>query len=255
MRFPITAVGLLLACLAGSSVSSGCTFVQAANPVGSSFKVKVSGYDGPVKGLLLKLARSPDEPGRSAVTDENGIASFYNAPRGIQFLRADHDNGFDEELDVNPSRAANAVIPLKWPSIDPIPSRSLSGSMRVPGAVPGELDQSIVSLELLDAISGRILSRIDTTNRGAFDFGDRPPGLYFIHLMPFPVFSEKAEGFIAIVVDPKADAAADKLDINLQSTSCGLMYTPVNLCPEPDLHVKQLKGRVNARAQIGLLDA
>jgi hypothetical protein len=119
-----------------------------------------------------------------------------------------------------------------------------------------------LSIELLDGISGRILSSVNTTDRGAFDFGNLAPGLYFIHLKPYSGFFEQVEGLISVAVDPAAPARANKLDLNLTWTSCGLMYTDQLHCPQLNLHVKKLEGHLSdsmgravRRAEIILLDA
>jgi hypothetical protein len=121
-----------------------------------------------------------------------------------QYLGADHDNGYGIQLDVKPN-PANIIVPMRWPSIEPIHVRSLSGSMRAPDSVPGR-QQPVLSLELLDGISGRVLSSISTTGSGAFDLGKLVPGLYFIHLKPYAAFSQKVEGLISVAVDPAAPA-------------------------------------------------
>ncbi len=261
MRFLAMPLALSLAGFATSPVSSACSIVVKPIPVGPSFEVKVSGYDGPVKGLLLNLTSSQDRT-QSAVTDDNGTASFHYVPRGTHYLRADHDNGYAEQLDVQPYGPAKAIVPMRWPSIEPIHVRSVSGTVRAPDAVPGQLEQRVLSLELLEGISGQILSSINTTDRGAFDFGKLVPGLYFIHLKPYSAFFGQVEGLIGIAVDPAAPARADKLDLNLTWTSCGLWYTDQLQCPQVELHVKKLEGhatgsmgRAPQRLEIVLLDA
>ena len=153
----------------------------------------MSGYDGPVKGLLLNL-NNPQGRAQSAVTDDHGIAEFSNVPQGTLYLGADHDNGYGAELDVKSNGPANVTVPMRWPSIEPIHVRSLSGTMRAPDAIPGQLEQSILSLDLLDGISGRILSGISTAARGEFDFGKLVPGIYFIRLKPYSAFHQEIGG-------------------------------------------------------------
>jgi len=260
VRFLATMVTLFQACLATSSVSLACSLAFSPISVGSSFKVKVSSYDGPVKGLLLNLS-SPEGPTQSAVTGDNGIAEFQNIPPGTLYLGADHDNGYGLQLDVKSNGPANVTVPMRWPSVEPIHVRSLSGTMRAPDAIPGRLEQSVLPLELLDGVSGRILSSINTTGRGEFDFGKLVPGFYFIHLKPYSAFSQQVGGLISVAVDPSAPARAAKLDLNLRWTSCGLMYTDSLQCPQPDLNVKKLEGHASdsmgrglRRAEIVLLD-
>jgi hypothetical protein len=261
VRFLAMIVTLFQACLAMSSASWACSLAFSPISVGSSFKVKVSSYEGPVKGLLLNLS-GPQGPAQSAVTGGNGIAEFHNVPPGTLYLGADHNNGYGLQLDVKWNGPANVVVPMRWPSIEPIHVRSLSGTMRAPDAIPGQLEQSVLSLELLEGVSGRILSSINTTGRGEFDFGKLAPALYFIHLRPYSAFHEQqVGGLISVAVDPSAPARADKLDLSLSWTSCGLMYTDLLQCHQPDLHVKKLEGHASdsmgrglRRAEIVLLD-
>ena len=242
MRFPAKFWTVLLAGFATCSASLACSLAYSPISVGSSFKVKVSGAGGPVKGLRLKLT-GPDHRVRSVVTDGNGIARFLNAPWGTQYLSADPDNDFGDELQVQPSGPADIVIPMRWPAREPIHVRSLAGIMRAPGAVPGETDQSAVSLELLDGISGRTLSTVNTTGRGEFDFGSRGQGIYFIHLKPYSTFNQQIQGLISIAVDPATPA--DRLDLDLTWTSCGLKYVNQLQCPQSDLRVKKPEGNVH----------
>jgi hypothetical protein len=261
VQFLAMPVALLLTGFATASVGSACSLAFSPISVGPNFKVKVSGYDGPVKGLRLNLT-FPWDRVPSAVTDGNGIASFHNVPPGTQYLGADPDNGIGVQLEVKPNGPTNATVPMRWPSIEPIRVRSLSGTMRAPDAVPGKLEQSVLSLELLDAVSGRILSSINTNGRGEFDFGAQAQGLYFIHLTPYSAFHQQVEGLITVAVDLGSPVRAERLDLNLNATSCGLMYTDQIQCPKLDLHVKKLEGHANdsmgralRRAEIVLLDA
>lgn len=204
MRFLVILVGFVLA---ASPDSWACSLVWVPISVGSSFRVKVSGA---VKGLRLTLAG--DRGGTlSAVTGDDGIAEFDNVPLGAHHLSVDPDDGFGTELDVKPNAPKNAVVPMQWPSKEPIRVRSLSGTMRGPHAILGQLKQPVLSLELMEGVSGRVLSNISTTDRGQFDFGKVAAGLYFIRVIG---------GLISVAVDPSAPAQADKLDLSLISTSC-----------------------------------
>jgi len=221
--------------------------------------VKVSALGGPVKGLQLN-ATATQGRALSAVTDSDGIAKFDNVPLGTQYLRADQDNGYGLQLDVKPKGPRNAIVPMRWPSVEPIQVRSVSGTMRAPDAVPGRIEQPILSLELLDGISGRIISSKSTTGRGEFDFGKPAPGFYFIHVKPSSHSFGEAEGLISVAVNPAAPNA-DQLDLTLSGTSCGLMYTDQRQCPHPDLKANKLAGHVSdsehaavGGAQIFLLD-
>jgi hypothetical protein len=249
-------VGLLLTGVASSSISLACSMAFSPISVGSSFKVQVSGYGGPVKGLRLNLSggqgRTP-----SAVTDNNGIATFSDVPLGTQYLGADRDNGYNLPLKV--TQDGPARIGMRWPSTEPIQVSSISGTMRAPDAIPGQLGQRVLSLDLLDAISGRVLASMNTSSRGEFDFGRPVPGIYLVRLNPYAAFNQQVGGLIGVAVDPRAPA--DKLDLNVVWTSCGLSYTDLRQCPRSDLRVRKLDGHVSdsmgrgvLRAEIVLLD-
>ncbi|MFN7998008.1 MAG: hypothetical protein U0Q18_30590 [Bryobacteraceae bacterium] len=259
-RILMISVGLMLTALAIPETSA-CSIEVSPISVGTRFRVKVSSYEGPVEGLLMKLS-TPHGPAQSMVTGRKGIAAFSNVPAGTHYLWADHDNGDAQVLDVNPSGPSNVTVPMRWPSIKPIHVRSLSGTVRAPDAIPGQLEQPVLSLELLDAISGRVLSSTSTTSRGEFDFGKLDRGVYFIHLKPYSAFHDNVQGLISVFVDPKAPSGADKLDLNLMWTSCGLMYMDLLRCPHPDLHVTKLAGHAGdsmgrrvPHVEIVLLDA
>jgi len=227
---------------------SACSLAFSPIAVGSSFTVKVSDYEGPVKGLLLKVTRLQDRD-QSAATDGRGVAQFRNVRAGTWYLRAYNDNGFGEQLDVKANAPANVVVPFRWPSVDPIHVHSLAGTIRAPDAVAGRLEQSVLSLELLEAVSGRVLSAVSTSNRGEFDFGEHAQGLYFIRLKPYSFRNQQdVGGLITIAVHPTSSAVAEKLDLNLSWTSCGLMYTDQSQCRYPDLHVNKVAGHLSDSA-------
>jgi hypothetical protein len=69
------------------------------------------------------------------------------------------------------------VVPVKWPSVEPIHVQSLVGRVRAPGAVPGRIEQSIWALGLLNGISGQVLASLNTAGRGDMDFGNVEPGI------------------------------------------------------------------------------
>lgn len=248
--------GLLLTAVASSFISSACSSFSYPISVGSSFEVRVSSYGGPVKGLRLNLNVGTGAT-LSKVTDDNGVARFSDVPLGTQSLRADRDNGFGFPLTV--TKNGPAEIGMRWPSIRPIQVRSISGTIRAPDAVPGFVEQRILSLDLLDAISGRVVASMNTGSRGEFDLGRPASGIYFVRLNPYTAFHQRIEGLISIAVDPRA--LADKLDLNVVWTSCGLSYTDLRGCPRSDVRVRKLDGHVSGsmgrgvrRAEIVLLD-
>lgn len=254
-RFLAMLVWLLLI-VASSSISLACSMDFRPTSVGSNFEVQVSGYDGPVKGLRLNLNGSQRRT-LSAVTDSNGIAIFSDIPLGEQYLGAARDNGYNLPLIVKHNGPAR--IGMRWPSTEPIKVRSISGTMRAPDAIPGQLGQRVLSLDLLDAISGRVLASMNTSSRGDFDFGQPVSGIYFVRLNPYTAFNVQVGGLISVAVDPRAPG--DKVDLNVVWTSCGLSYMDLRQCTRSDLRIKKLDGHVSdsmgrgvRRAEIVLLD-
>src|SRR5260370_37694789 len=104
----------------------------------------------------------------------------------------------------------------------------------------------MLSLALLEGISGLHLKSIQTTQSGEFSFVNVAPGLYFLRLNPSGLkgwSGEPITGLIAVAVD--SSAPADHLDLELGWTSCGLTYTDRNKCSPSDLQVEQLCGQVH----------
>ncbi len=102
-------------------------------PVGPNFKVKVTTNDGPVKGLKLN-STGPGGFSRSSITDADGIATFTDVPPGTQYLKADHDMGYGKALEVKSDRK-NIIVPMHWPSIEPIHVHSFRDHT-CPGCTP-----------------------------------------------------------------------------------------------------------------------
>ena len=230
-----TLVAVLLAGLASSRIGSGCVIVESPISVNRSFSVQVSGIDGPVMGLRLNLTGGGGA--RTTITNAAGIAYFHEIPPGKRYLKADTDDGYAQLLLDVQSNPASPVLKMQWPSRTPIRVRTLAGRMRGPAVAPGMLDWPALSLELVEGLSGRVLASATTTNRGEFDFGVRTPGIYFIRLRNDWKWGE---GLISVA----AGAGTDRLDLNLQATSCGLIYSDLSMCPRPDLRVSKLEGRI-----------
>jgi len=223
-------------------MSSACSVEFVPISVGTSFSVKVTGYKGAIKGLLLTLGDYPNQD-RSAVTDNGGVARFRDIPPGTWYIGADRYASSTAQLKVSANSPKDVVVKMPWPSIQPIRVRSIAGTIEGFSAGPGR-DQPVLSLELLEGASGRVLSSVDTSKGGEFDFGHWEPGVYFINLKPHPVGFENAEGPISIALDPAGRATASKLDLHLVWTSCGLMYVDQSQCKHPDLRVNKAAGRV-----------
>jgi hypothetical protein len=83
-------------------------------------------------------------------------------------------------------------------------------------------------------------------DRGEFNFGDVAPGLYFLRLNPSSLkdwAGNRIEGSIALEVN--SSAQADRADINLQWSSCGLAYADGNKCERSEVQVERLCGDVS----------
>lgn len=217
-----------------------CTIAYTSVPVvGPDFRVRVEDRGRPVEGLRLKIT------GSQAVTDKNGIASFLGVPPGPYLVSKDLDTGMaGVPLNVKLDGAADIVLPMKWPNIAPVVVRSLEGMIRGPGYLPGET-QPKLSLDLLEAISGKLLKNLQTTDSGEFNFESDGPGIYFLRLNPSGLTggsSEEMTGLIAVAVDHSAPT--DHLDLDLGWTSCGLWYADAGQCPQDDLQIAELSGKV-----------
>ena len=77
-----------------------------------------------------------------------------------------------------------------------------------------------------------------------------PSGLYFLRLSSSEF---RSGGVIAVAVEP--NAAADDLDVDLGWTSCGLFYAEQNTCPQSELRLGHLAGRVGDAAEASIPDA
>jgi hypothetical protein len=91
-----------------------------------------------------------------------------------------------------------------------------------------------MSLELLEGISGRVLDKTNTDGNGAFEFQEVARGLYFLRV--------DSDGLIAVSVTP--GVPAERLDVNIGMTSCGLYYADRSSCPAANLHLGRLGGHV-----------
>jgi Carboxypeptidase regulatory-like domain len=217
-----------------------CTIAYTNVPVvGPDFRVRVEDRGRPVEGLRLKIT------GGQAVTDKNGIASFRGVPSGSNLVSADLDTGIaGVALDVKPDGPTDLVVPMKWPNVAPAVVRSLQGTIRGPDYLH-RMSQPQLSLDLLDAISGKLLKSLQTTDSGEFNFESDAPGLYFLRLNPSGLrggSGEEITGLIAVAVDHFPPT--DHLDLDFGWTSCGLWYSDASRCPQDDLQIGELSGHV-----------
>lgn len=228
--------------------------------VAPNFRVRVEDRGLPIRGLRVEI-RSYGRPVYGDVayvahTDQNGFALFRGVRPESYHLSANRDAGIADgaDLEVKSDGPTDVTVPLNWPRVEPVLVRSLKGSIRRPGYFPGQ-SQPVVSLDLLEAISGQRLKRLQTTNRGEFDFESAAPGLYFLSLRPVDLKdpSEQITGLIAVAID--REAPTDQLDLDLGWSSCGLWYADRSKCPQGDLYIEQLFGEVRDAAGAAIADA
>jgi protocatechuate 3,4-dioxygenase beta subunit len=243
----------------------GCTIVYPSYEVGPSFRVKVEDQGQPVEGLRvqIRVAQSSanrfgiterSSANRFSITDKNGFALFRAVPPGSYHLSAAHDAGIrdGEGLEVKPNGPIDLPVALKWPSTAPVSVRFLKGTIRGPDYVPGQSQPSL-AIELLESLSGRRLKEVHTNEKGEFNLEGTAPGRYFLSL--------KWEGIGLIAVTVNRDARADRMDLDVAMSSCGLGYFDRSNCQQGDLRTRQLSGRVVdtegsiiPRARIQVLD-
>jgi hypothetical protein len=228
-----------------------CTYFYDPVIVGPNFVVSVEVRGRPVVGLRLDIT------GNHAVTDKNGYASFRGVAPGSYLVSAALDDGVadDVALDVKLDGPTDLVVPMKWPNIAPVVVRSLRGTIRGPDYLPGT-PQPRLSLDLLDAISGKLLKSLRTTDGGEFSFESDAPGIYFLRLNPSGLrgwSGEEITGLIAVAVDHFPPT--DHLEVALAWTSCGLEYSDPSLCPQDDLQIGEFSGRVLDARGAAIADA
>jgi len=239
----------VLAFFSAAVPSLACTVVYQTVTVGQNFKVKVSGLSGSVAGLKVGLYSGAIRK-VEAVTNKEGIALFQSVQPGSYFLSTDHDTGMPDgaAIEVKRAESSEITVPLRWPSVKPISVGSLKGVLRLPDWFPGQ-SQSSVSLELLEGISGMELNNTNTDGNGAFAFPGVARGLYFLAV----TLSGFRAGLIAVSVEPGISTAG--LDLDMGLTSCGLYYVDHSDCPQTNVHLDRLGGRVVDPTQAAISNA
>jgi hypothetical protein len=232
-------IGVLLALFSAAGPGVACTVVYPGVSVGPNFRVNVADRGRPVQGLEVGLFTGRGARIRS-VTNKDGIALFRDVPEGSYNVGADHDAGIPDGVSIRVRRSepSEAVVPLRWPSSTPILASSLKGSLYLPDWISGQPQPSL-SLELLEAVSGRKLKSGTTDEKGSFDFAGFGRGLYFLRLN---ASAFTPGGLIAVEIEPGVTMA--RLDLSLGWNSCGLHYIDHSKCPPTNLHLDRLEGRV-----------
>jgi hypothetical protein len=257
---------VVFAVLFSPCIVRACSIVYPTVQVGRGFRVRVTDRGQPVRALRLVLSH-PESPKSKRVvavyslTDADGYASFANLDPGSFLLTSDHDGGVADGVAVEVSLGgpANVTVPLKWPSLTPVPVRSMSGIVRGPDYYPSQ-EQVPLSLSLLEPMSARVIATTLSDSKGRFAFTDEvPAGIYFLRLNPSRLrgwSGEQMEGLITIEVSGKAKD--DALDLDLGWSSCGLTYKQRQIYPEARLgricgDIADIEGAAVSNAQVLLL--
>jgi len=169
--------------------------------------------------------------------------------------------GDGAESRVRREGTAGVTVKLKWPSTTPLQVRSAEGMLRLPDFDPRHPTQKQLSLTLIEALSNSVIGTAEADSGGRFSFPTPQPGLYFVRLNSSEVKSwsgDEISGDITIYVTP--DAKSNGLSLDLGWSTCGLYYSDLSQCPQPELTVAQVcgdvfdpSGAVISKAQILLL--
>jgi len=256
----------ILAICFSTSITRACVIVPETFSAGSEFKVRVTDWGRPVKGLRMVLSAQSSAETKTRVvkallTDADGYAHFSRLSVGSFWLSADHDGGFGEAVvvDVSLNGPANATIYLSWPHPTPLSVRSASGMLRDQNYYPNH-EQAPFSISLLEGISGREIERTQTDFKGRFKFAtDIPPGIYFIRVNP-AVLRGQPDRFNGgmITIELSQESKVEDLNLDLGWTDCGLSYVQWEKKPELNLDklcgvVTDSEGGVVSNAQVILL--
>jgi hypothetical protein len=206
--------------------------------VGRTFNVEVQDRGKPVAGLQIELSTYGENRSVSVVrTNADGDAHFSNVYTGQYFIGIRHPAfGYSEEIQVlrHPPTGSQDTIRFEWPGWTPLSIQQVSGQLSgrtrtgrslfddnfsrpVYGQVGG------AKLTLSKAVSNATVRSVITGEAGNFDFGDVPPGLYFLRVetpVTKPVrWLYPEEGYVPLEVGPSAKLK--HLILVLDNAICG----------------------------------
>ena len=213
-------------------MAHACSVFYRTVQVGPNFRVRVTDRGRPVKGLRLIVGVDPKSTRQHprntyALTDSDGYVRFSNHSAGSFLIATDKDYLLADAavVEVSPGGPPDVTVSMRWPWMEPIVVRSVSGTMRGPDFYPSE-QQVPLSLSLLESISSRVIAKTTSDSRGRFKFAEHvPPGVYFLRLNRSGLrgwSGEQMEGLIGIEVSEAAKEDSPDLDIGW--SSCGLNY-------------------------------
>jgi hypothetical protein len=233
-----------LAFLGICSLFAGASFacvIAYGPPVKYSrdFNVSVSLRGNPISNADVTL--QPNRAGRSfsVRTGRDGVAHFERVPAGkysVEFQRG--GVAVSDFIEVVSKGAARNSLELTWPSLPPVESQSLAGTLmflaanssesRVLNVVyPIHAPLKSARLSVVDGFNGREVWKGTTDSEGRFEPPAVSDGIYFLHIeedrsQPLRAFFD-LEGTVPVEV--KKTAADSRLDLELGMSDCGLGYS------------------------------
>lgn len=234
--------------LAEALPAAACSYGYPEHHVAGSFTVEVRDWAGkPLQDLAVVLSPHQDEPtpGHASVgaeTNGNGIAEFKGIANGEYELTTGISHGetlFVVVQDVQSEtprdewpHPVERDLQLKWPDLQVIEVRRIAGQLSKSDGTAAH-----VHLSLIEGTKARTLSSGETDSSGKFELPAANPGVYLLR-----VSGEYLDGDIAIAVNPEANKP--KLNVELELTTCGLMYGEPQSCEVHLLQIANICGKV-----------
>ncbi len=134
---------------------------------GPRFRVRVVSQER-VNGLRVKLTSSLEGHISFAEIDGKGFATFRNIRPGTYNVNVEPQgltNGI--VLSVGLQGPSDIPMPLQWPGVVPIRTRSLEGRIRWSGSLPGQPGARL-SFDVLELTSARWIASLQTDDDSEF---------------------------------------------------------------------------------------
>jgi hypothetical protein len=225
--------------LLGGSTLFACSYSSFPTKVGRDFTVQVFDRGNPVIGLQIELTTDPRSgQGRTvqvAKTGANGSVGFAKIRNGLYYIGIKHPAyAYSEELQVvrHPPSDSPKTITFEWPGWKPLLTQTVAGVVtgraRTDRGLGPDLAKPVygqvsgANITLSKAVSNELVDSRTTEESGKYDFGDVPPGLYFLRVETrtrggahwFP-----SDGYVPVEVDPSAKFR--DLNLVLDNAICG----------------------------------
>jgi hypothetical protein len=236
-KLVVTVASCLVFFGAGSDAHA-CSTSSIPTQIGTAFTVKVQDRGKPVAGLEIELSTDPgDRPVSIISTDTTGVVQFSKVHPGLYYVAIKNPAfPYSKEIRVmrHAPKGSQDTVSFEWPGWTPLSIQGPSGVLRgrtrtnrpvvidrfskaVYGRVAG------AKLTLSKAVSNETISFVTTGESGTFDFGDVPPGLYFLRVetpVTNPVrWLYPQDGFVPLEVNRLAKLK--KLNLVLDNGICG----------------------------------